>query len=116
MSLAVQRACFICLLWVLGALPGLTLADEHIVIEEGAFERQLSTQGDIADIEPGVVMDIVFHHSEYDRLHPYLIANAYCDARHFILWGSAAHPSQGAIELVCVKAQPQGMPRGMGGN
>ena len=49
-------------------------------------------------------MDIVFHYSEYDSLHPYLIANAYCDARHFILWGSAVHPSQGAIELVCVKA------------
>jgi len=75
-SLAVQRACFICLLWVLGALPGLTLADEHIVIEEGAFERQLSTQGDIADIEPGVVMEIVFHRCDYDRLHPNLIANA----------------------------------------
>jgi len=112
----VQRVCFVFLPWLFGALPQPTLADEHIVIEEGAFERHLSAQGDIAAIKPGVVMDIDFHYSEYDRLHPYLIANAYCDARHFILWGSAVHPSQGAIELVCVKAQPQGMPRGMGGN
>ena len=103
MSRAVQRVCFVFLPWLFGALPQPTLADEHIVIEEGAFERLLSNRGAIAEVAAGIVMDIRFHYQDYSPLHPYLIAQEFCVADYFIIWDSASSSSQDDIHLVCIK-------------
>lgn len=87
------------------ALPDRVLSDStlHIVISEGEFTDHLGLKGKIARVSPGKAMRISFQYSEYDRLHPYLIADQFCGNNRFMRWGNAAHPSLGDIDLVCVR-------------
>jgi len=89
------------------ALPARVLSDStlHIVISEGEFTDHLGLKGQIARVAPGTAMRISFQYSEYDRLHPYLIADQFCGSNQFMRWGNAAHPSLGDIELVCVRGE-----------
>ena len=81
------------------------LADQtkHFVIQDGEFMRHLSAKGRLGRQPKGTLMRISFDYQDYDRLHPYLIANQFCQANQVIRWGSAPHPSLGQIELVCVR-------------
>ena len=64
-------------------------ADEmvHIVISEDGLSEHLALNGAIARVPHGTVMRISFDYSEYHELHPYLIANQFCDDRQFLRWG-----------------------------
>ena len=85
----------------------------HIVITEGEFADHLGIKGKIARVVPGKTMRISFQYSEYSRLHPYLIADQFCGNNRFMRWGSAAHPSLGDIELVCVRGKKTPLPRNL---
>ena len=78
-------------------------APVHIVIPEDGFSAHLSRDGAIAAVADGTLMRISFQYSEYDSLHPYLVANQYCGNNQFLKWGSAEHPSVGEIDLICVR-------------
>ena len=75
----------------------------HIVIAEGEFADHLGIRGKIARVVPGKTMRISFQYTEYDPLHPYLIADQFCGNNRFMRWGNAAHPSVGDIDLVCAR-------------
>ena len=75
----------------------------HIVIPEDGFSEHLAHDGAIAAVPVGTVMRISFDYSEYDALHPYLVANQYCGDNRFLQWGAAQHPSVGDIDLICVR-------------
>ena len=75
----------------------------HIVIAEGEFADHLGIRGKIARVVPGKTMRISFQYTEYDPLHPYLIADQFCGNNRFMRWGNAAHPSLGDIDLVCAR-------------
>ena len=80
-------------------------ADEmvHIVISEDALSDYLALNGAIALVAHGTVMRISFDYNDYHVLHPYLIANEFCNDSRFLRWGSATHPSLGEIDLVCTR-------------
>ena len=78
-------------------------APVHIVIPEDGFSAHLFRDGAIAAVADGTVMRISFEYSEYDPLHPYLVANQFCGNNQFLKWGSAEHPSVGEIDLICVR-------------
>ena len=75
----------------------------HIVIPEDKFSEHLARDGAIAAVPLGTLMRISFDYSEYDTLHPYLVANHYCGDNQFLQWGAASHPSLGEIDLICVR-------------
>ena len=75
----------------------------HIVIPEDKFSEHLARDGAIAAVPAGTLMRISFDYSEYDALHPYLVANQYCGDNQFLQWGAAPHPSLGEIDLICVR-------------
>lgn len=77
----------------------------HIVIAEGEFAEHLGIRGKIARVVPGKAMRISFQYTEYDPLHPYLIADQFCGDNRFTRWGNADHPSLGEIDLVCVRGK-----------
>ena len=78
----------------------------HIVIPEDGFSDYLARAGAIAAVPVGTLMRISFDYSEYDALHPYLVAYQYCGDNQFLKWGAAPHPSLGDIDLVCVRGAP----------
>ena len=78
----------------------------HIVIPEDGFSDYLARDGAIAAVPVGTLMRISFDYSEYDALHPYLVAHHYCGDNQFLQWGAAPHPSLGDIDLVCVRGAP----------
>jgi hypothetical protein len=101
------------------ALPDRALSDSslHIVISEGEFADHLGLKGKIARVSSGKTMRISFQYSEYDRLHPYLIADQFCGNNRFMRWGKAGHPSLGEIDLVCVRGDKTSlMPNVIAGN
>ena len=75
----------------------------HIVIPERGFSEHLAQDSIIAGVPDGTLMRISFDYSEYDPLHPYLIADQYCGDNQFLQWGAAKHPSLGEIDLICVR-------------
>ena len=75
----------------------------HIVIPERGFSEHLAHDSIIAGVPDGTLMRISFEYSQYDPLHPYLIANQYCGDNQFLQWGAAKHPSLGEIDLICVR-------------
>ena len=75
----------------------------HIVIPEDGLSEHLAHDGAIAAVPVGTLMRISFNYSEYDTLHPYLVANQYCGDNQFLQWGTAPHPSLGDIDLICVR-------------
>ena len=75
----------------------------HIVIPEAGFSDYLARDGAIAAVPVGTLMRISFDYSEYDALHPYLVAHQYCGENRFLQLGTAQHPSQGAIDLICIR-------------
>ena len=78
----------------------------HIVIPEDGFSDYLARDGAIAAVPVGTLMRISFDYSQYDALHPYLVAHQYCGDNQFLQWGAAPHPSLGDIDLVCVRGAP----------
>ena len=75
----------------------------HIVIPEAGFSDYLARDGAIAAVPVGTLMRISFDYSEYDALHPYLVAHQYCGENRFLRWGTARHPSLGDIDLICIR-------------
>jgi hypothetical protein len=109
-----KRILFALMLAVMDTVP--VLADEmvHIVISEDGLSEHLALNGVIARVPHGTVMRISFDYSEYHELHPYLIANQFCDDRQFLRWGAAPHPALGEIDLVCIRSslsKPVSSPR-----
>ena len=58
----------------------------HIVIPEDGFSDYLARDGAIAAVPVGTLMRISFDYSEYDALHPYLVAHQYCGDNQFLQW------------------------------
>lgn len=98
-----NRPLIFALLLILLRAPADAAPMVRLVISEGEFGRYLSRQGEIASLPNGSVMSVSFQYTEYDFRHPYLIADRFCGNGQFIRWGAAAHPSLGAIDLICVK-------------
>lgn len=90
--------------------PALADPMVRLVINEGEFGRYLSNQSDIAKLSDGSVMNVSFQYTNYDFRHPHLIADRYCVNGRFIRWGTALHPAQGPIDLVCIKGTQRGGP------
>ena len=114
-----KRILFALMLAVMDTVP--VLADEtvHIVISEDGLSEHLALNGAIARVPHGTVMRISFDYSEYHELHPYLIADQFCDNRQFLRWGAAPHPALGDIDLVCIRrslSKPVSAPRLAAGN
>ena len=102
-GITVKRLVIALSLSVIGCECAQTAPLVHIVIAEEAFSEHLSHGGAIAVVPDGTLMRISFDYSEYDPLHPYLLANQYCGDNQFLQWGTASHPSLGEIDLICVR-------------
>ena len=91
--------------------PAFGEQSKHFVIRNGEFESHLSAKGRLGSQPDGTLLHISFEYDDFDRLHPYLIADLFCRDSHFMKWGSAPHPSQGQIDMVCVRRS--NTPRGV---